>query len=40
MSHLNLAKLFALSTLSTLLIACGGGGGSSDNGGNLSLIHI
>lgn len=33
MSHLNLAKLFALSTLSTLLIACGGGG-SSDNGGN------
>ncbi|MFC3172010.1 HmuY family protein [Acinetobacter vivianii] len=33
MSHLNLAKLFALSTLSTLLIACGGGGGSSDNSG-------
>ncbi|MCH7295858.1 HmuY family protein [Acinetobacter higginsii] len=33
MSHLNVAKLFVLSTLSTLLIACGGGG-SSDNGGN------
>ncbi|USA45891.1 HmuY family protein [Acinetobacter sp. C26M] len=36
MSHLNLAKLFALSTLSTLLIACGGGsdGSPSNNGGS------
>lgn len=35
MSHLNFAKLFALSTLSTLLIACGGGGdGSSNNNGS------